>query len=80
MEIVIKISDQHYKRIMKAENSGYDLIDAIQNGTVLPKGHGDLIDRDELSPKIHGVKSIVAVSDAPAIVEADKETQDETNC
>ena len=47
--------------------------DAIANGTPLPKGHGDLIDRDELSPKIHGAKSIVAVLEAPAIVEADKE-------
>lgn len=46
----------------------------IRNGGIpLPKGHGDLIDRDELSPKIHGAKSIVAVLDAPAIIEADKE-------
>lgn len=38
----------------------------------IPKGHGDLIDRNELAPKIHGVKSIVAVLDAPIIIKADK--------
>lgn len=51
----------------------------IANGTPLPKGHGDLIDRDKLSPKIRGAKSIVAVLEAPAIIEADKENDNETN-
>ncbi|MBR6984187.1 MAG: hypothetical protein IKH75_11810 [Ruminococcus sp.] len=75
MEIVIKIPDEvieskHYCQYFGVGST--KLYETIENGTRLPKGHGDLIDRDELSPKIHGVKSIVAVSDAPAIVEEDK--------
>jgi len=46
---------------------------AITNGTVLPKGHGDLIDRDKLIGHIHGTKSIVATLDAPTVIAGDKE-------
>lgn len=38
---------------------------------VLPKGHGRLIDKDEIIGKIHGVRSITAVLDAPTIIEKD---------
>ena len=44
---------------------------AIKNGTSIPKGHGCLIDKDDLIGKIHGVRSITAVLDAPVIIEAD---------
>ena len=44
--------------------------------TKLPKGHGRLIDADALTPKIHGTKSIIAVLDAPTIIEADKEASE----
>ena len=75
MQIVIDISEELYKNVIEHTKRGYmgsDVWIAVANGTPLPKGHGDLIDRDELSPKIHGVKSIVAVLDAPTIIEADK--------
>lgn len=39
---------------------------------ILPKGHGGLIDVDSLIGKIHGVRSISAVIDAPTIIPADK--------
>lgn len=53
--IVIDIPDDNFKRIRELAEvngisnnlMGYSLL-AIAHGTVLPKGHGDLIDRDEL--------------------------------
>ena len=74
MKIVIDIDDEVYNFIKNKGHVPYgiNIANEIANGTVLPKGHGDLIDKDELSPKIHGVKSIVAVLDAPTIIPADK--------
>ena len=43
---------------------------------ILPKGHGRLIDADEIIAKIHGVRSITAVLDAPTIIEADTESEE----
>ncbi len=49
MKIVIDIPDDKYRQI-KDFPSAFDssICKAIRNGTVLPKGHGDLIDRDKL--------------------------------
>jgi len=49
IELVIKIDDETYKQaINRTEfdtlSLGIKLIEAVQNGTPLPKGHGDLID------------------------------------
>ena len=77
VKLIIECYEQTYeecKRIQGLSETAF----VIANGTPLPKGHGDLIDRDELSPKIHGAKSIVAVLEAPAIVEADKENDNES--
>ena len=53
MNVVIDIDNVDYEYIkngciipIKIDNHIYD---AIRNGTPLPKGHGDLIDVDELS-------------------------------
>ena len=49
MKIVIDIPIEHYNHIV-FENNGIDeLREIIRNGTPLPKGHGRLIDADELS-------------------------------
>lgn len=48
MEIVIKIPEDEYKRVMNGKWTGNPLADYIEYGTPLPKGHGDLIDRDGL--------------------------------
>ena len=52
MKIVIDIDEKNY---MSCQTSGYakksiyvDLVYAIRKGTILPKGHGRLIDADEL--------------------------------
>ena len=48
MQVVINISDEDYKDLMGEEwvsaLNDYQLM--IRNGMPLPKGHGDLIDRD----------------------------------
>ena len=72
MEVVIKIPDEAYELLKNKPTLDNVAESIITNGTPLPKGHGELIDRDKLAPKIHGVKSIVAVLDAETIIEADK--------
>ena len=55
MKLIIDISDEEYKTLSKMsekekvnELSYYERI--IANGIPLPKGHGDLIDRDKFKP------------------------------
>ena len=49
MEIVIKIPEEEYEDIINSEDCGlYVLTRAIAKGTPLPKGHGRLIDADDL--------------------------------
>jgi len=63
------------------------LVNAIKNGTPLPKGHGRLIDADKLKKvyentedaeyckwTLYGVTS--EIDDAPTIIEADKEVEE----
>jgi hypothetical protein len=47
MQIVIDIPEETYE-YWKNHSHEYVLAEAIKNGTPLPKGHGDLIDREEL--------------------------------
>lgn len=49
--------------------------DALEEGTVLPKGHGRLIDADELESRMKIGYCIVR--DAPTIIEADKAGEEE---
>jgi len=100
IELVVRIDEKLYKDIYSdAEIMIYGgmrsgkmllvtLLKAIRNGTPLPKGHGDLIDRNELlkhydsttyhngieERKIHFVQ-IGYVNDAPTIIKADKESE-----
>jgi len=87
IELVIKIPKRVYNYTHKhhhiANSDVLDIKDAIINGVPLPKGHGNLIDADELTEstlcKTFGLRS-VDIENAPTIVEADKEVQnDETD-
>lgn len=53
MQIVIDIDDKLYKRLFVNGVDNYDdavdMANAIRKGTPLPKGHGDLIDANELN-------------------------------
>lgn len=47
VEVVIKIPKEEYEEIINSEDCGlHRLTRAIANGTLLPKGHGRLIDAD----------------------------------
>lgn len=87
IELVIKIPEKEYKNIclMSKDGIGMALYDWIANGTPLPKGHGRLIDADELySDFIDGTEgydcqtwSRVEIGDiidnASTIIEADSD-------
>ena len=46
MQILIDISEGHYKTLQRMRDVGLGYYNkAILNGKVLPKGHGDLIER-----------------------------------
>ena len=87
MKIVIDIPEDIYKKCQTSEYAKksiyFDLVDAIRNGTPLPKGHGRLIDADELKKhKYHDnnrCENAVAVAQidwADTIIEADKEIEE----
>jgi hypothetical protein len=84
--IVIEIDENEYLGIKEYPNNitsypvTIHLYDAVRNGTPLPKGHGRLIDADELKEHKyhdnHRYENAVAVAYidwAPTIIEADKE-------
>lgn len=84
IELVIRIDKEEYNDVKYCgtifdEDREY-IVDAIKNGTPLPKGHGDLIDRQELiefadsdyeDGEYHAV-SISEIKYAKAIIKADK--------
>ena len=77
MHIVIDIPEEVYEEIINSEDCGlHELTRAIANGVPLSKGHGALIDKHNLIGKIHGVRSITAVLDAPIIIAADKDSEE----
>ena len=84
MKIVIDIDDEIAKDIIKGNN--YEPRDTVKNfratiacaikyGTILPKGHGDLIDRNELLKEPMDTSNYPSnyVRIAKAIIEADTE-------
>jgi hypothetical protein len=88
--IVIEIDENEYLGIKEYPNNitsypvTIHLYDAVRNGTPLPKGHGRLIDADELKEHKyhdnHRYENAVAVAYidwAPTIIEADKAESEE---
>ena len=81
MKIVIDIPEDEYKRIKEGKWEGNPLADYIENGTPLPKGHGRLIDADDLKKDLiymsdfSDAKGVWEedIDDAETIIEADKE-------
>ena len=80
MQIVIDIPDEIYKKYIDEFTGTTDVLHAVRRGTPLPKGHGRLIDADELKITMEKDKrralSFVDLTDfvwlAPTIIEADK--------
>lgn len=68
-EIVIKLADNYYKRVVDYKvNLPTQILEAIRHGAVLPKGHGKLIDADDIDNHIIGH---VDTRSCPTIIEAD---------
>jgi len=88
MQIVIDIPEKFYREIKDGRSADNLINNAVRKGTPLPKGHGRLIDADEI---IHLINEIEAedreeelyhlflktvLTDAPTIIEADTESED----
>lgn len=73
MKIVIDIPEKTYEQLKFLNEQGFGtaIDEAVANGTPLPKGHGRLIDADELKKVINQFDYYDQVSDAPTIIEAD---------
>ena len=56
--------------------STYHILESVKNGVVLPKGHGRLIDADDIDniTVVHNTKDILVRLEAPTVLEADKES------
>lgn len=84
MQIVIKIPEEQYNTIKSdlyntfpAEMKKWGL-EAIRNGTPLPKGHGRLIDADALWKKwVFDAIGKQEIDEAPTIIEAYNGESDE---
>lgn len=80
---------QKIDRIIAGRRNGktieFALLNGVKNGAVLPKGHGDLKDANYMKREgiinrgnynsIKGVREWI--DEAPTVIEADKEVQDE---
>ena len=74
IELVIKIPKAYYELVLERCKDPV-LLNAFKNGTPLPKGHGDLIDRKDLIE--NGIHKGFCdwydeIKKADAIIEADK--------
>ena len=80
MQIVIDIDEDLYNQIDKPVNDEDLLRYMIKKGKLLPKGHGRLIDESKIT-KCEQIGIVIKddsvtrclVTDAPTIIEADKE-------
>lgn len=86
MQIVIKISEDSYKatcRGLMLPPDVENVVNAIRNGTPLPKGYGRLIDTTNLIEEVKArcdnpAQVIEVINDEMAIIEADKENKEWT--
>lgn len=84
MQIVIDINEDYYEIIKHNVNNWHNDFkpyNIIANGTPLPKGHGDLIDRSEVIKSLfdyhNGKKTIgQCIEDVQTIIEVDKGSED----
>ena len=77
MKLIIDIPEEVCKEI-KADYNGSDVLYCgVKFGTPLPKGHGRLIDADELIKDYGNPDIELLVNNMPTIVESDPETKHE---
>lgn len=83
MQIVIEIPEEQYdalcmRGVFVLESQLPSFLKVLRNGTPLPKGHGDLIDRNKIAFDYWSVDGYVCVGkknifNMPVVVPADKE-------
>ena len=89
MQIVIDIDENIYTRLFdNCKNNLYDMravCYAVRKGTIIPKGHGRLIDESDIEwakfkSKYSEYDELVHwedIEDAPTIISADKEAEND---
>ncbi len=80
IELVIKIPAKMYLNAKEDMLCGADvLVNAIKDGTLLPKGHGRLIDINEITAygelECNG-HNVASLDEFTTIIKADKESED----
>lgn len=87
MQLVIDINENDYKTLMInggncSVSMAERIIDSVYQGKKLPKGHGRLIDADELkkhkyhdSDRHENAVSVAQIDWQPTIIEADAESE-----
>lgn len=82
MQIVINIPEEEYKRLTYIDI--FKLRGYIENGTLLPKGHGRILDEKDILDTKNNDGAWYDLTDMPeyiagvkAIIEADKENNNE---
>lgn len=81
MQIVINIPDEAYRKLITGEYDYGDMNIIIKNGTPLPKGHGGLVDYEELknNAREYGAyaEAILSHIKPTTIIEADADIESE---
>jgi hypothetical protein len=82
IEIVIKIEEETYNRIMNGWmplHKTVNLMENVQKGTPLPEHHGRLIDADAIQKYQIDTfgKRLLVIDTAPTIIEADRAESEE---
>lgn len=70
IELVIRIPEDEYRNILLTGKASFCVVNAIEAGTPLPKGHGRLIDVSEYFKKEFG-DARRFLDKASTIIEAD---------
>ena len=76
VEVVIKIPKADYKNLMNNWHKETMWTKMIRNGTVLPKGHGRLIDANVLADGFEdNYEFCGALNNTPTVIETDSEAE-----
>lgn len=74
MKLIIDINDEIYKEILIGKDGWSNYVHGlIRTGTPLPKGHGRLIDADDLKRIGRYTHTNTDIDNAPTIIEAESE-------
>ena len=84
IELVIKISEKVYNALTHIEFDANlvtdEMRESIENGTLIPKGHGALKDADEMKKRMGNLDGFGmigrCIDEFPTIIEADQDEEE----